>query len=168
MHDLVRTMNGLGRRLTDAGREARQASTAVGKEVIDQLTGAIGSATGEVVRAAVIGAVAAIIRSGPKTALPVVQPPMDSWEDFDDLGTERIDRRPEDLADQRGLPQSSSPGRPGWVTGVRTVGTALTVAAGAAGAAAAVPGGRLVAAGLGAVAAVAGLAARAREVSVSE
>jgi hypothetical protein len=165
MHDLVRTMSGLGRRLTDAGREARQASTAVGKEVIDQLTGAIGAATGEVVRAAVIGAVAAIIRCGPKTALPLVQPPMDSWEDLDDVGAERINRKPEDVADQHGLPKSSSPGRPVWVTGVRTVGAALTVAAGAA---AAVPGGRLVAAGLGAVAAVAGLAARAGEVPVSE
>ena len=54
-------------------------------------------------------------------------------------------------------------GRSGWVAGVRAVGTALTVAAGAA---AAVPGGRLVAAGLGAVAAVAGLAARAGDAPV--
>ena len=165
MHDLVRTLSGLGRRLTVAGREARQSSTIVAREVIDQLTSAVGAATGEVVRAAVVGAVAAIIRCAPKTSLPTVAPMADPWEALDDFAADLDD----ETAASRLVPDpplaSAAPGRPGWVAGVRVVSTALTVAAGAA---AAVPGGRLVAAGLGAVAAVAGLAARAGEAPAAE
>src|SRR5262245_23302744 len=152
MHDILQTMSGLGRRLTHAGREARHASSTVAKEVIDQLTSAVGSATGEIVRAAVVGAVAEIIRAAPKSVRQATL--TDPWDDLDDFGVDVVET-PDDSRVADGTGQPTIPGRSGWVAGARAVGTALTVAAGAA---AAVPGGRLVAAGLGAVAAVAGLA----------
>jgi hypothetical protein len=151
--------------LADAGREARQASTVVVREIIDQLTATVGAATGEVVRAAVVGAVAAIIRSAPKTVLSTVPPLPDSWDDLDYFEIDHGETTPAGQLGPHAPPQSGTPNRPGWVNGMRAVGTALTVAAGGA---AAVPGGRLVAAGLGAFAAVAGLAARASEVLPSE
>ena len=161
MHDILQTMSGLGRRLTHAGREARQASSAVAREVIDQLTSAVGSATGEIVRAAVVGAVATIIRAAPRPACST--PLTDPWDGFNDFEVDGSGQTPDAPMVTDGAVQSETTGRSGWVAGVRAVGTALTVAAGAA---AAVPGGRLVAAGLGAVAAVAGLAARAGDAPV--
>jgi hypothetical protein len=163
MHDILQTMSSLGRRLTHAGREARHASSTVAREVIDQLTSAVGSATGEIVRAAVVGAVAAIIRAAPRSGRPAsLTDPWDGFDDFEADASEEMLEAP-GVADGTGQPTFS--GRPCWVAGARAVGTALTVAAGAA---AAVPGGRLVAAGLGAVAAVAGLAARAGEAPATE
>ena len=118
MHDLVRTMSGLGRRLTDAGREARQASTAVGKEVIDQLTSAIGSATGEVVRAAVIGAVAAIIRVSPeRRRTTTVDRSLGRPRRIRDRGDRQRRRRPPERPMRQGGPHVV--GRPGWVGGMR-------------------------------------------------
>jgi hypothetical protein len=165
MHDLMQTVCGLGHRLADAGREARQASTVVAGDVLDQMTRALGAAAGEVVRAAVVGAVAVVLRGAERlTPTPTLRS-TDRWDDFEGYAPGPDGEEPS----SQGVPANStdppSPVRPRWVAGARTVGTALTVAAGAA---AAVPGGRLVAAGLGAVAAVAGLAARAGAAPASE
>src|SRR4051812_23524661 len=140
----------MGRRLAEAGREARAASQSVAGPAADQVTEVIGAAVGEVVRAAVIGAVAAALR-GATTATPrtTVAPAYDPWDDEEIPATEG-----ERLNDP--LPTA----KPAWAKASRAVSSALGVAAGAA---AAVPGGKLVAAGLGGLAAVAGLAARAAE-----
>ena len=165
MHDLMQRVCGLGHRLADAGREARQASTDVAGDVLDQMTRALGAAAGEVVRAAVVGAVAVVLRGTEHlTPTPTLRS-TDRWDDFEGFAPD---------FDGEGIGQQAVPAstedppplvQPRWVAGARTVGTALTVAAGAA---AAVPGRRLVAAGLGAVAAVAGLAARAGAAPASE
>src|SRR5262245_10089437 len=130
MHDILQRVSGLGQRLTHAGREARHASSAVAGEVIDQLTSAVGSATGEIVRAAVVGAVAAIIRAAPRSVRPA--PLSDPWDDLDDFGIDAPGERPEAPGAADGTVQPAVVGRPGWVAGARAVGTALTVAAGAA------------------------------------
>ena len=148
--NLIRTVARVGRRLAEAGREARAASQSVAGPAADQVTEVLGAAVGEVVRAAVIGAVAAAVR-GATTAVPrtSVAPAFDPWGD---------DEFP---AAEGDLPDGPLPtAKPAWARATRAVGSALGVAAGAA---AAVPGGRLVAAGLGGLAAVAGLAARAAE-----
>lgn len=145
--NLMQTVARVGRRLAEAGREARAASQSVAGPAADQVTEVLGAAVGEVVRAAVIGAVAAAVR-GTTTAPPRV-PAYDPWGDDES--------RPAEGETSDGPLVSV---RPAWATATRAVGSALGVAAGAA---AAVPGGKLVAAGLGGLAAVAGLAARAAE-----
>ena len=149
--NLIRTVARVGRRLAEAGREARAASQSVAGPAADQVTEVIGAAIGEVVRAAVIGAVAAAVRGAATTATPrtPVAPAFDPWGDDEFPAAE--DERPDGP-----LPTA----KPAWARATRTIGSALGVAAGAA---AAVPGGKLVAAGLGGLAAVAGLAARAAE-----
>ena len=156
MNDLLQKIGSLGNRLADAGREARTASAAVTGELTDQMTQAIGAAAGEVVRAAVIGGIAAVVRGSQKRRFPggAVD---DSWADLDALPPGADDN--EDLDERHSESAPTSP-RMGWARATRMAGTALTVAAGAA---ASVPGGRLIAAGLGAVAALATLAARAGE-----
>ena len=62
MLDLLERIGGVGRRLAEAGREAREASAVVAGEVTDQMTRALGVAAGEVIRAAVVGAVATVVR----------------------------------------------------------------------------------------------------------
>ncbi len=160
MIDLLQKAHSLGKRLAAAGREARSASVAVTGELTDQMTQAIGVAAGEVVRAAVIGAMAAVIRAPRKPPKQFPQAAFDDpWNDFDDLPA--VEAGDEVHSEQS--PAEAQPTPPvamSWATATRAVGSALTVAAGAA---ASVPGGRLVAAGLGAVAAVATLAARASE-----
>lgn len=159
MIDLLKKAHLLGKRLAEAGREARSASVAVTGELTDQMTQALGVAAGEVVRAAVIGAVAAVMRPPRKSAKQFSHAEFDTWNDFEDLSAadagDEVHSLPNSVAAQTTHGLASS-----WATATRAVGSALTVAAGAA---ASVPGGRLVAAGLGAVAAVATLAARASE-----
>jgi len=156
MIDVLQKINTLGNRLAEAGREARTATAAVTGELTDQMTQAIGAAAGEVVRAAVIGAVAAVVRGSQKRPFPVGTVD-DQWGDLDGLPPGVDDN--EDLNESHSEAATTSP-RMGWARATRMAGTALTVAAGAA---ASVPGGRLIAAGLGAVAALATLAARAGE-----
>jgi len=159
MIDLLQKAHSLGKRLAEAGREARSASAAVTGELTDQMTQAIGAAAGEVVRAAVVGAVAAVMRPQVRLAKRFPEAGFDPWNDSEEL----LADEPNDEVHSRLSPVEAptTPGvTPGWATATRAVSTALTVAAGAA---ASVPGGRLVAAGLGAVAAVATLAARASE-----
>lgn len=148
---LIRTVARVGRRLAEAGREARAASQSVAGPAADQVTEVLGAAVGEVVRAAVIGAVAAAVRGATTTAMPrtAVAPAFDPWGD---------DEFPSADNDAPDVPLPTA--KPAWAKATRAVGSALGVAAGAA---AAVPGGKLVAAGLGGLAAVAGLAARAAE-----
>ncbi len=160
MIDMLHKMGTIGKRLAEAGREARAASAAVTGELTDQMTQALGVAAGEVVRAAVIGAVAAVMRAPRKPARTFLKSTTnDSWNDLEDWPAgEAVDE-----VDAEPSPEVAKPTpavATGWATATRSVGSALTVAAGAA---ASVPGGRLVAAGLGAVAAVATLAARAGE-----
>ncbi len=158
--NLVQTITTMGRRLADAGREARAASRSVAGPAADQVTEVIGAAVGEVVRAAVIGAVVAVVR-GAATAVPrtVALPQYDSWDDEDFSPAEDTPNNAPTGRPADGVPpDAASPTRPAWVRATRAVGSALGVAAGAA---AAVPGGKFVAAGLGGLAAVAGLAARA-------
>ena len=156
MIDVLQKVSTLGKRLAEAGREARTASAAVTGELTDQMTQAVGAAAGEVVRAAVIGAVAAVVRGSQRRRSPggAVD---DSWADLDALPPGVDDN--EYLGERHSEAASASP-RTDWARATRVAGAALTVAAGAA---ASVPGGRLVAAGLGAIAAVATLAARAGE-----
>jgi len=156
MIDLLQKAHSLGKRLAEAGREARSASVAVTGELTDQLTQAVGAAAGEVVRAAVIGAVAAVVRGSQKRRFPVGSVD-DSWADLDPLPPGVDDN--EDL-DESHSEAASTSSRMGWTRATRMAGSALTVAAGAA---ASVPGGRLVAVGLGAAAAVVTLAARTGE-----
>jgi len=160
MIDVLHKLGTIGKRLAEAGREARVASVAVTGELTDQMTQAIGVAAGEVVRAAVIGAVAAVMRAPRKPARSYPQPSSDdSWNDLDDWSAgeegDEVNAEP-----SSGAAPTSPALATGWATATRAVGAALTVAAGAA---ASVPGGRLAAAGLGAVAAVVTLAARASE-----
>ncbi|MBA4192282.1 MAG: hypothetical protein C0467_30295 [Planctomycetaceae bacterium] len=152
MIDMLQKMGSIGKRLAEAGREARTASASVAGELTDQMTRAVGAAAGEVVRAAVIGAVAAVVRGSQKQPFPVGSVD-DTWAEHDTMppGVDEHELSAE---------TASTAPRTGWARATRMAGTALTVAAGAA---ASVPGGRLVAAGLGAVAAVATLAARAGE-----
>jgi hypothetical protein len=163
MIDLLQKAHAVGQRLAAAGREARSASADVTSQVTEQMTQTLGAAAGEVVRAAVCGAVAAIIR-GARAPLPTTTAPIgrfrDPWgDDDDDFHTE--DRVvPVEPVTSPEPNEPAEPSRPGWAEAARMTGTALTVAAGAA---ASVPGGRLVAAGLGAAAAVVTLAARAGE-----
>ena len=140
--NVIRTAVAVGRRLAAAGREAREASRSVAGPAGEQVIDAVAAAVGEVVRAAVAGAVAAAVRgtTGPHDRS------RDPW------GAEEYDLVP--VAASGGPPDDV----PDWALATRAAGAALSVAAGAA---AAVPGGRLVAAGLGALATVAGLAARA-------
>lgn len=156
MIDLMHKIGTIGNRLAEAGREARTASVAVTGELTDQMTQAIGVAAGEVVRAAVIGAVAAMMRGVPKTRFSGGNF-RDPWADLDELPPSVED---DELLGESQLEAVSAPPRLGWAKATRLAGSALSVAAGAA---ASVSGGRLVAAGLGAVAAVATLAARAGE-----
>jgi len=159
MIDLLQKAHLLGKRLAEAGREARSASVAVTGELMDQLTQAVGAAAGEVVRAAVIGAVAAVMRPSRKPAKQFPPTEYDPWDDVE--GLPAVETDDEVHLQQRSAEAQTTPGlASGWAKATRAAGSALTVAAGAA---AAVPGGRLVAAGLGAVAAVATLAARASE-----
>jgi hypothetical protein len=140
----------LGRRLAEAGREARAASKSVAGPAGEQVVEVVAGAVGEVVRAAVVGAVAAVVRGAARPTCPTFAPPDDPWGDdeFDPIENE--------------IPPSGveSVRVPTWARATRAAGSALSVAAGAA---AAVPGGRVVAAGLGGLAAVAGLAARAAD-----
>lgn len=161
MIDLIQKTHLLGKRLAEAGREARSASSAVTGELTDQMTRAIGAAAGEVVRAAVIGAMTAVVRSPRKSSgCSYTQPRSDdAWNDLDDLSAVEVGDEVLTEASSGATPTSPASAA-GWATATRAIGSALTVAAGAA---AAVPGGRLVAAGLGAVAAVAALAVRASE-----
>ena len=154
--NLMHTVARVGRRLAEAGREARAASKSVAGPAADQVTDVIGAAIGEVVRAAVVGAVAAAVRGAATYSAPdrTGNPDRDPWDDEDFFPGEGTSG-----ATGEALP----PGRPRWTATTRLVGSALSVAAGAA---AAVPGGRVVAAGLGGLAAVAGLAARAGEPKV--
>jgi hypothetical protein len=148
--NLIQTVARVGRRLAEAGREARAASKSVAGPAADQVTEVLGAAVGEVVRAAVIGAVAAAVRGATTaTPRPAVAPAYDPWGD---------DEFPSAETDSADVPLPTA--KPAWAKATRAVGSALGVAAGAA---AAVPGGKLVAAGLGVLAAVAGLAARAAE-----
>jgi hypothetical protein len=140
----------LGRRLAEAGREARAASKSVAGPAGEQVVEVVAGAVGEVVRAAVVGAVAAVVRGAARPTCPMIAPPEDPWGD-DEF----------DPAESEAPSNGVEPGRvPTWARATRAAGSALSVAAGAA---AAVPGGRVVAAGLGGLAAVAGLAARAAE-----
>jgi hypothetical protein len=140
----------VGRRLADAGREARAASRSVAGPAGEQVVEVIAGAVGEVVRAAVVGAVAAVVRGAARPTCPTAAPLDDPWGD-DEF----------DPAESETPPAGAEPGQmPTWARATRAAGSALSVAAGAA---AAVPGGRVVAAGLGGLAAVAGLAARAAE-----
>jgi len=161
MLDLIQKASSLGKRLAEAGREARHASVATTGHVTDQMTQTFGAAAGEVVRAAVCGAVSAIIH-GSRTLSPPVGAPhsmfRDPWEDEERFRFEEYEVPPQVSTAQP--PELTEPARPGWTRAARMTGTVLTVAAGAA---ASVPGGRLVAAGLGAAAAVVSLAARAGE-----
>jgi len=139
----------LGRRLAEAGREARAASKSVAGPAGEQVVEVVAGAVGEVVRAAVVGAVAAVVRGAARPTCPTISPLDDPWDDEF--------AQPETETPSNG----AEPGRvPTWARATRAAGSALSVAAGAA---AAVPGGRVVAAGLGGLAAVAGLAARAAE-----
>ena len=151
--NLVSVVARVGRRLTEAGREARAASKSVAGPAAEQVTEVIGAAVGEVVRAAVIGAVVAAVRGATSVPRTTVAPQYDPWED-EELSTA------EDEGTEGASGQTAPVVRPAWAKATRTVSSALSVAAGAA---AAVPGGRVVAAGLGGLAAVAGLAARAAE-----
>lgn len=158
MLDLLQKASVLGKRLAAAGRDARTASADMTCQVTDQMTQTLGAAAGEVVRAAVCGAVAAIIH-GARTPSPPIGMFREPWGDDDDGFGSEAGEVPAPIPTT--LPtESSEPSRPGWARATKMAGTALTVAAGAA---ASVPGGRLVAAGLGAAAAVATLAARAGE-----
>ena len=150
--NLMHTVARVGRRLAEAGREARAASKSVAGPAADQVTDVIGAAIGEVVRAAVVGAVAAAVRGAAAYSAPdrAGNTDRDPWDDEDFFPGEGTS----------GATGAALPGRPRWTATTRLVGSALSVAAGAA---AAVPGGRVVAAGLGGLAAVAGLAARAGE-----
>jgi hypothetical protein len=140
----------VGRRLAEAGREARAASRSVAGPAGEQVVEVIAGAVGEVVRAAVVGAAAAVVRGATRPARATVAPLDDPWGDDEFAPAEN------DIP-----PTSTEPGRvPPWARATRAAGSALSVAAGAA---AAVPGGRVVAAGLRGLAAVAGLAARAAE-----
>lgn len=141
---------GLGRRLAEAGREARAASKSVAGPAGEQVVEVIAGAVGEVVRAAVVGAVAAVVRGAARPTRSAIAPLDDPWGDDEFAPTECE------------IPSTGAePGRaPTWAKATRAAGSALSVAAGAA---SAVPGGRVVAAGLGGLAAVAGLAARAAE-----
>ena len=161
MLDMVQQLTALGRRLAEAGREAREASTAVAGEVGDRMTQTLGAAAGEVVRAAVVGAIVAVIRGNvPRPAYLPFRRMDDLWDDSDSFPPGVSKDAIDSTAKTDSAAESESPAHPRWVSSARLFTTALTVAAGAA---ASVPGGRLVAAGLGAVAAVAGLAARAGE-----
>jgi hypothetical protein len=140
----------LGRRLAEAGREARAASKSVAGPAGEQVVEVVAAAMGEVVRAAVVGAVGAVVRGTARPAGPTVAPTDDPW------GDDAFESRETEIP-----PTGAEPARvPTWLKATRAAGSALSVAAGAA---AAVPGGRVVAAGLGGRAAVAGLAARVAE-----
>lgn len=162
MLDILQKAHSVGQRLAAAGREARSASADMTSQVTEQMTQTLGAAAGEVVRVAVSGAVAAIIRGARTPSSPIAVRP-DPWDDdYDFQDTER-DVHPLASAPPTGATEpteSNAPPQPGWARAARMTGTALTVAAGAA---ASVPGGRLVAAGLGAAAAIVTLAARAGE-----
>jgi hypothetical protein len=151
--NLIQTVARVGRRLAEAGREARAASKSVAGPAAEQITEVVGTAVAEVVRAAVIGAVVAAVRGANSVPRTTVAPPFDPWDD------EELPAGEEEVGE--GAPHRAAPAaRPAWAKATRTMSSALSVAAGAA---AAVPGGRVVAAGLGGLAAVAGLAARAAE-----
>ncbi len=147
--NLIQKVAQVGRRLAEAGREAREASKSVAGPAAEQVVEVVAGAVGEVVRAAVIGAVAVAVRGAAPIPRTTVAPALDPWDD---------DEFPPAESE---IPESPLPiAKPAWAKATRAVGSALGVAAGAA---AAVPGGKLVAAGLGGLAAVAGLAARAAE-----
>lgn len=141
-------------RLAVAGREARREVVATAGQIGAQVADAAATAAGELVRCAVAGAITAAVRGGHRSPPVVV-----GWDhtefDADDFGDDGDGTPPVPAPEPD--PAASSPG---WVRASRMASRALTVAAGAA---AAVPGGRVVAAGLGGLAAVAGLAARAAE-----
>ncbi len=85
--NLMHTVARVGRRLAEAGREARAASTTVAGAAADQVTEVIGAAVGEVVRAAVIGAVAAVRGAADAPRTPAI-PGHDPWGD-EDAGHDR-------------------------------------------------------------------------------
>jgi len=92
MNNFLQKIGSLGNRLAEAGREARSASSAVTSELTDQLTQAIGVAAGEVVRAAVIGAMTAIVRNPRKSSRAYPQPGSDdSCNDLDDWSAPEIE-----------------------------------------------------------------------------
>jgi len=148
--NVIRTVARLGRRLAEAGREARAASKSVAGPAGEQVVEVVAGAVGEVVRAAVAGAVAAVVRGAAAAHGTTIAPPFDPWDD-DELPPAATEA-PSNAAEPVRVPT--------WARATRAAGSALAVAAGAA---AAVPGGRVVAAGLGGLAAVAGLAARVAE-----
>lgn len=154
--NVMQSIARMGRRLAEAGREARATTASVAGAAAEQVTEVLGAAVAEIVRTAVIGAVVAVVKGG--TAMTTARPPVpvtldDPWYDDDRLTGEY------QLLDAP-TPEAPPADKPAWARTTRAVGSALSVAAGAA---AAVPGGKLVAAGLGGLAAVAGLAARAAE-----
>lgn len=143
-------------RLAAAGREARREVVATAGQIGAQVADAAAAVAGELVRCAVAGAITAAVRGDHRTPpVGVVGVWDQTGSDTDDFGDYKDDTPP--------VP-ASEPGTaalsPDWARASRVTSRALTVAAGAA---ASVPGGRLVAAGLGAAAALTGLAARAVE-----
>lgn len=152
MFDVLKRVTAV--RLAAAGREARREVVATAGQIGAQVADAAATAAGELVRCAVAGAITAVVRGSHPT--PSVGS-VGAWDhtEFDDNTGDDGDDTPPVPA-----PESGSAAFPGWARTSRVASRALTVAAGAA---AAVPGGRLVAAGLGAAAAVVGLVARATE-----
>ena len=140
-------------RLTAAGREARREVVATAGQMGAQIADTAAAAAGERVRCAVAGAITAAVRGNHRTAPVSTVSVWDHAEiDSDDLG--------DDNAPVSAPEPGASEAVHRWARASRVASRALTVAAGAA---VSVPGGRLVAAGLGAAAALAGLAARAAE-----
>ena len=153
MFDVLKTITAA--RLAAAGREARREVVATAGQIGAQVADAAATAAGELVRCAVAGAITAAVRGDHRTPPVAVVGVWDQTEsDTDDFGDYKDD--PPVPASEPGTAASS----PGWARASRVASRALTVAAGAA---ASVPGGRLMAAGLGAAAAVVGLVARATE-----
>lgn len=163
MFNSAQKITELGRRFADAGRQARVDVLAAAGPVCGEVAAATAAAAGELVRCAVAGAIAAVMQ-GPRCPSRQTGVSNDPWDVLDDQAHDAEEQHePEPKANSSDTQEAESANENNgsrWMTATRMAGTALTVAAGAA---ASVPGGRLVAAGLGAVAAIAMLAARAGE-----